>query len=161
MEEIQKNPHILEMLTIANEFCHLTEQIEHYEKEQIIPVYQKVCALLYLKGCMLPDYKTEQTIAIERFVTEEQWELIHQAIKKKFDTHDIFRYLDEEEIKTSEISEQITDIYQDMKDFILLYKKNLSASQEAAISEIIRLFKSNWGMKCIILSKVFHEIINE
>jgi len=159
MEEIQKNPHISEMLTIANEFCHLTEQIEHYEKEQIIPVYQKVCALLYLKGCMLPKFKTEQTDAIERFVTEEQWEIIHQAIKKKFDTQDTFNYLDDDEIKKTEISEQITDIYQDMKDFLLLYKKNLSASQEAAISEVIRLFKSRWGMKCIILNKVFHEII--
>jgi hypothetical protein len=161
MTEILKNPHIPEMLTVANEFCHLTENIEHYEKEQIITVYQKMCALLYLKGCLLPPFSTEEKDAIERFVTEEQWEIIRQAIKKKFDTQDTFKYFDDGEIKTSEISEQLSDIYQDMKDFILLYKKSISVSQEAAVSEIIRLFKSHWGIKCIILTKVFHKIINE
>jgi hypothetical protein len=154
-----KNPHVIELLTVANEFCYFTEQIGNYQKEELLPVLQKILALLYLKGSLLPDFQYEDTESIERFVTEEEWELIHQSIKKVFADEDVFNYLnDEDDIQTTEISEQLADIYQDMKDFILLYKKNISNAQKAAIHEVIRLYKSNWGIKCLLLNNILHKM---
>jgi hypothetical protein len=153
-----KNPHVLELLTVANEFCYLTEQISNYHKEELLPVLQKMLALLYLKGSLLPEFEYADSESIERFVTEEEWEVIHQSIKKIFSEEDVFTYLHEEEIQTTEISEQLADIYQDLKDFLLLYKKNISNAQKAAIHEIIRLYKTNWGIKCLILNNIFHQM---
>ncbi len=158
MDSIIKNPHVVELLTIANEFCYLSEQIGNYQKEELLPVLQKMVALLYLKGSLLPDFEYDDAESIERFVTEEEWEVMHQSIKKIFSEDDVFNYYNDDEVQTTEISEQLADIYQDMKDFLLLYKKNISNAQKAAIHEIIRLYKTNWGIKCLLLNTIFHQM---
>ena len=58
-------------------------------------------------------------------------------------------------IKTS-ISELLTDIYQDMNDFILLYQKESRAAKQNAAGECKVLFFSHWGVRIIDLLKVIH-----
>jgi hypothetical protein len=116
---------------------------------------------MYLKGSLLPDIIVDEPEANERFVTAEQWENIFGELRNKFSDDDEFWILDLEgpdetnPIKAS-ISELLADIYQDMKDFIILYQKVGRASKQNAASECKSLFLSHWGIRIIDLLKVIH-----
>ena len=49
-----------------------------------------------------------------------------------------------------------TDIYQDMKDFVLLYQKPLREAKKVAVWEMRELFQAHWGFRIVNLLKVLH-----
>lgn len=154
---------VIELLTVANEYCLFSEKAEQYSKEDIIQYYLKICPLLYLKGILLPELEENDAEITERYLTEEAWENIFNTFKAKLGEEDIFWIADtehpvEKPDKKSSISELIADVYQDMKDFVMLYQKNTFAAKENAVAECHRLFGNHWGIKIIHIQKALHEI---
>lgn len=155
---------VLEFLTVSNEYCLFTEKAEQYSKEDILIYYLKICPLLYLKGILLPKMEENDAEITERYVTEESWESIFQTFKRKLDEEDVFLNIknDQADEKTTirlSISEHIADVYQDMKDFVMLYQKNTHAAKENAVAECYRLFETHWGSKIICIQKALHAIV--
>jgi hypothetical protein len=155
---------VLEMLTVANEYCLFLEKIEKYTKEDILSYFQKICPLLYIKGATLPFIQAENPEANERFVTEQNWETIYNDVKEKLGKDDDFYMVDYNDddysnpVKVS-IAEYLSDIYQDMKDFVLLYQKNTKDARENAAAECRLLFERHWGFRCIEIHKIFHHLV--
>jgi hypothetical protein len=56
------------------------------------------------------------------------------------------------------ISEHLTDVYQDLKDFVLLYQKNLAYAKQNAVFECRTLFISHWGSRIASLMPALHAI---
>jgi hypothetical protein len=160
-EDAAISRNVIEMITVANEYCLFLESIEKYTKEDIISYFQKICPLLYIKGATLPFVSVENPDLNERFVTEENWLNIYNEVKAKLGKDDDFWMVDYNDddysnpVKTS-VAEYLTDIYQDMKDFILLYQRNTKAARENAVSECKLLFERHWGFRCIEIHKIFH-----
>jgi hypothetical protein len=155
---------IIEFLTVANEYCLFTEKAEMYSQEDIALYYLKICPLLYLKGILLPEVEGDESEITERYLTEENYEIIFQALRKKFGETDTYWCIDDEgkeenATKKSSISEQIADVYQDMKDFVMLYQKNTQAARENAVAECRRLFETHWGTAIVNMQQALHKII--
>lgn len=153
---------VLDMYTVANEFCLFTEKAEHYNADEVLNYYAKICPLLYLKGAILPAFQPDDDYFAERFVNEDQWETIYNSLLPLFADKDEFFTLSYETsdnipLKAS-ISEHIADIYQDMKDFVLLYQKNLAYAKQNAVYECKSLFLSHWGGKIAALLPALHSI---
>lgn len=152
---------VIDMLKVANEYCLFIEGIEKFPSDQVLPFIQKLAPMLYLKGSLLPEVFAEDPDVNERFVTAEQWETTFGVLREKFVDTDEFWMLDLEgpdetdPIKAS-ISELLTDIYQDMKDFVLLYQKEGRAAKQNAASECKHLFLTHWGIRLIDILKVIH-----
>ena len=168
MRDINKDPiyskNVMEMILVANEFCSFIEFTEKHSKEDILYYLQKVCPLLYLKGSLLPGIQVKNPEANERFVTEEQWQNIFNSLRSKFLNDD--EYWDIENLDTENnepekqsLSENFADIYQDLKDFILLYQKNTEAAKENAVHQCSILFKKHWGCRIINSLKAIHYIL--
>ena len=154
---------VLETVAVVSEFCLLAEDAGKVNKSDMARSLGSFIPLLYLRGTLLPDIVPEYPEANERFVAEEQWENIFMLFSEKFEEDDKFRFLDSPasggaEPEMASISECIADIYQDLKDFILLYKRNQLASRENAIHSARLLFKEHWGLLLLRLMPVFHEI---
>ena len=120
--------------------------------------------LPYLKGSLLPDLEVENTDAYERYVTEEVWENIFNELRNKFGKDDEFWFIDEftfngDEIAKGSMAEHLTDIYQDLKDFVFLYSKNTRDTIFNAVIECRKLYHTNWGYKIIRLQKNIHHIL--
>jgi len=152
---------VIDMLKVANEFCLFIERIENFPSDELYPFIQKLLPLLYLKGSLLPNVIMDEPEANERFFTAEQWENTFGTLRNKLTVDDEFWILDLEgpdetnPIKAS-ISELLTDIYQDMKDFVLLYQKEGRASKQNAAHECKSLFFSHWGIRVIDVLKIVH-----
>ncbi len=157
---------VLEMLTVANEYCYYFDRIEKKEPLEIIEFVYRVAPLLYLKGTLVPEVEVENPELNERYVTPEQWETLFYALREKFGYKDEFwiidpQYVNENEPLKASLAENICDIYQDMKDFVLLYQKNTLAARQNAVHEIRRLFATHWGYRITNMMPKIHYLMHE
>lgn len=153
---------VLDMLTVANEFCLFTEKAESYNPEEVYQYYAKICPLLYLKGAILPEVEPDEEFPGERFVNEDQWESIYNSLLTVFASNDNFFTLSYENSDNvplrASIAEHLADIYQDLKDFVLLYQKNLEYARQNAVHECRTLFITHWGKRIAALLPALHPI---
>lgn len=170
MENIKDEPayskNVLELLRVASEYCLFIENIGKYENRQMIDFMSKLFPLLYLKGAMLPPVKVDDPSANERYITLEQYEIVFNSIRENLMNMDVFWHLDytppadSEPVKGS-LSEMLTDIYQDLKDFMLLYQQNKRAAKQNAANECRMLFYDHWGPRILQVLNVIHPLTFE
>ncbi len=155
---------VLEMLTVAHEYCLFVEKASEYKQEDILDYLQKISPLLYLKGTLLPDIQVEYPEANERYVTEEQWEAVFTPLRDKFGSLDQYWYHDYNDVDANDpikgsLADNYADIYQDLKDFTLLYQKNSRAAKENAVAELRKLFVVHWGNRLVTAHRYIHYIL--
>ncbi|MDG1900929.1 MAG: DUF5063 domain-containing protein [Bacteroidales bacterium] len=166
-DDITLSKQVVEMATVANEFCYFIENVEKKEKEIVLEFMQRILPLLHLKGSLLPNIEPEHPEANERFVTEEQWERVFNELRQVLGEDDEYwiidpQYMNDTEPLKASLSENITDIYQDMKDFLLLLQKNTHAARENAVSECKILHANHWGYRVgNIFTRIHHLIYFE
>ena len=149
-----------ELLLVASQFCTFIDNIQTFEKDQIVDYLLKISPLMYLKGSLIPEIALEDNSACEQFFTEEQYEFLYLALKEKLTEIDFFEFYDWQlnEVETKSLCEILADIYQDMKDFLLLYNKNTFAAQEAALFLLRMNFIRHWGESITILLPYLHQL---
>lgn len=162
-KDLTLSRNILEFVTIAGEYCRLIENLEMTDRQEQLISLRRMIPLLYFRGSLLPQIQASDPDSTERYVTEEQWESVFLRLRDFFSEKDIFWYPEtwEEQVENlkGSISENLTDAYQDLKDFVLLYKKPHLSARENAIFEVKALFESNWGMKIAILLPLLHRVL--
>jgi len=153
---------VIDMLTVANEFCIFTEKAEKYNPDEVLQYYAKICPLLYLKGAILPIVEPDEDYLGERFVNEDQWENIYNSLLTLFADKDEFYTLNYESSDNiplrASVSEHLADVYQDLKDFVLLYQKTLMYAKQNAVYECRTLFISHWGIRIAALLPALHAV---
>jgi len=154
---IQSRP-VLEMLTVANEYCLFFEKADAYQPQDILSYFRRIAPLLYLKASMLPDIIPPDDAIGERFVTEEQWENIFKSLSEKMGPEALYHFLDDNlDIQQASLADNMADIYQDMKDFVMLFQKNHFFSREVALATFQDLFQTHWGAILLIALKACHD----
>lgn len=165
-DDITVSKPVIEMLTIANEYCYFIQNVEKKSMVEILEFIYRIGPLMYLKGTLIPEVTVQNPEANERFVTSEEWENTFYVLREKFGTKDGFWMIDSQLIAENEpikasVADKLTDIYQDMEDFILLYQKNTLAARENAVSECKNLFATHWGYRISNLMPVVHHLLHE
>lgn len=161
--EPQFSKQVIEMITVANEYCHTLENRTQYPREEFFLFLSRILPLLYIKGSLIPEVVVSFPEATEHYVTEEQWEILFNDLKEEFDKQDAFwsmqhgQYTDDP-VKLS-LSELLTDIYQDLKDFVILFQSPMSEQKINAVDEVKRLFDKRWGLNCTLALTAIHQII--
>lgn len=155
---------VLEFVTVAVEYCAYLEQAEGKERSEFIDTMSKLLPLLYLKGTLLPQYETFSDDMPQDYVTEENYNIVRGNIAyllaDKDDYLDVFvddmKYSDEPILMT--ISENLADIYQDLKNFAYTYKIGMEEQMLTAIEECKRNFITDWGQKLTNVLRAIHEV---
>jgi len=101
----------------------------------------------------------------EKFVTEDDWNGINDILMEKFGTANDYLEVFDEKINDSDgpvvssISENMSDIYQDMKDFLLLYQTGTGEVMNDAVWECRMNFENFWGQKLLNSLRAIHKFI--
>ncbi len=154
---------ILDFITVSNEFCHFTEKAGDYQKEDIVDYYRKVVPLLYLKGSLVQPVQPSDPDASEHFFNEEDWETLFNTIRNKLYPDDHFWISSsmtdpDAEIEKASLAECLADIYQDMKDFLMLYQKNKYTARENAVHNVCTHFDDHWGPAALRALMALHNL---
>jgi len=156
---------VIELITVANEFCSFLERSEDMETADFMSRLQKLLPLLYLKASLLPEFELEPDDELEKFVTELDYNLIQQKVLRHTSADDDYQEIFlsgmqfSESALTASIAENVADIYQDMKDLIMSFRTLDEEVMEQALSESQRNFSNLWGQKLVNCLRAVHNVI--
>jgi hypothetical protein len=156
---------VIEFVAVANEFCKYTEHASELKGDELLRILQRILPLMYLKASLLPQLNPYFEDGNEKFVTESDWTRIQEILKEKFGTANDYLEVFDDKISDSEgpvlssISENMSDIYQDMKDFLLLYQTGTTEVMNDAVWECRLNFESFWGQKLVNSMRAIHKFI--
>ena len=154
---------VIEFVTISAEYCAFLERVESMKRSNFIDTSLKLLPLLYIKASMLPKCETIGDEVPETYVTEERYEILRinlaGLLGDKDDYLDVFiqdmAYSDQP-IKCS-ISEDLADIYQDIKDFIFVFQLGLNETMNDALTICQENFELHWGQKLVNTMRALHD----
>jgi hypothetical protein len=156
---------VIEFVAVANEFCKYTEHASELKGDELLKILQRILPLMYLKASLLPQLNPYFEDGNEKFVTEPDWIRIHETLKEKFGTANDYLGVFDEKMNESErpvlsgISENMADIYQDIKDFLLLYQTGTVEVMNDAVWECRMNFENFWGQKLVNSMRAIHKFI--
>ena len=155
---------VIEFVTVAAEFCAFLERSEHIKRSTFVDTSLKILPLLYLKASMLPKCETIGDEALETYVTEEIYEILRINLSglmaDKDDYLDVFvqdMVYSDQPIKKS-ISEDLADIYQDIKDFIFVFQLGLNETMNDSLAICQENFGTLWGQKLVNTLRALHDV---
>jgi hypothetical protein len=156
---------VVEFVAVANEFCKYAEHASKLKGDEMLKILQRILPLLYLKASLLPQLEPFFEDGNEKFVTEADWTDINETLKEKFGTANDYLEVFDEKINETEghvvssISENMADIYQDIKDFLLLYQTGTGEVMNDAVWECRMNFENFWGQKLVNSMRAIHKFL--
>ena len=151
---------VVEFVTVAAEFCKFLEQAETMKRDTSL----KILPLLYLKAAMLPETEIIGDDAPESYVTEETYEVLRinlaGILAEKDDYLDVFiqdMVYSDQPIKKN-ISEDLADIYQAIKDFIFVFQLGLNETMNDSLAICQEQFKEYWGQTLVNTLRALHDV---
>lgn len=155
---------VIEFVTVAAECCKFLEQAEGMKRTSFVDTALKILPLLYLKASLLPECKTIGDETLESFVTEETYEVLRMnladILADKDDYLDVFvsemKYSDQP--ITKYISEELADIYQDLRDFIFIFQLGLNETMNDSLAICQENFRLYWGQKLVNTLRALHDV---
>jgi hypothetical protein len=165
MKELFENENVNNFITSAANYCTLVENAGNFSKKDFIEKTLELFSSLYYSIFRFPSFEIESDEEmIEKFVTEQEWNNIYQRVSHKLGYHD--DYLDlydpvarqEEDLSVGKLSDNLADIYQDMKDFVTLYGVGNEDVMLASLWECKISFEEYWGQKLLNATRVLHRL---
>lgn len=155
---------VLEFTTVANELCKFLEAPTTTEVEPLLSTLQKVLPFLYMKAALLPDTELLFDDGNEKFVTEENWIEVREKLQTIIGRHDTYPETvtdlgQTDELRIASISENIADIYQDIKDYCMLFQVGAAEIMNDALWEVKNNFQLYWGVKVLSTLTAIHRLL--
>ena len=154
----------IEFVTVAAEFCGFMERMRQQHRREFVDTALKLLPLLYLKASLIPPCERVGMFDPETFVTEADYEHIRSnaaaLLGAKDDYLEVFlpdmAYSDTP-IKKS-ISEDLADIYQDLKDFICVFQLGLNETMHDSLVICKEHFAEFWGQRLVNTLRALHDV---
>ena len=164
-KEVIYSKNILEFVTVAKEYCVFVEEANKESKLDFINKSQKLLPLLYVKASLIPNIDNVFEEYNEKFVSEDDWTAIQQQIAEKLGSHEIFLDVLEPIVQYSDdtisvsLSEIFADIYQDLMNFLTLYRIGTNEQMNDAVWECKNNFEQYWGPRLLSALTAIHSIL--
>ncbi|MDR1672220.1 MAG: DUF5063 domain-containing protein [Bacteroidales bacterium] len=133
------------------------KQIEHFWSVQL-----KMLSDIYRGMLVLPEIETRYSSDVDKFVTEKAYNKVLAGLTAYIGALDKFPDFTDMNtagvMKATEasLSEMLTDIYQELKDFVLLYETETLENMNDAIAECEDSFGRYWGVKLLSALRIIH-----
>ena len=172
MEQIENDKiiydkNVIDFVTVSVEFCAILEGDQNLPRIEWIDRMLKILPLLYLKASLLPETEISLGAIPEIFVQEEDYTRVELRVSEIMGEEDTYLDVFIEDMKYSDrpisafISENIADIYQDIRNFISVYQFELTNQMESALEICTNNFKSYWGQKLLNVLRPLHALLSK
>lgn len=154
----------IEFVTVAVQVCIYLEKVSEHEREEFLDKLLSLLPLLYLKARLVPKADLELDGYTEQFVTEQEYEDIRQAIALQLGSDDTYLEVYMEDMRYSDepitafISENIADIYQELKDLACNYQTQNESVMNDALVACLEAFEQHWGQKLLNVLRPLHAL---
>jgi Domain of unknown function (DUF5063) len=156
---------VVEFVTVASELCVTIEHVLRHSAEENLSKLQKMLPLLYLKAVLLPEVEQLMDEELEKFVSELEYNTLQQKWLQLLGQNDEYYEVFDPNIQfgneavTASISENLLDIYQDLKDFLTSYSIGNDEVMNDSLAECIFHFKEFWGQQLVNVLRAVHMLL--
>lgn len=164
--EKENNPiyerNTLEFVTVALEFCTFVEAAGQNGLFDFMDKAVKILPLLYLKATLLPEVESDEDAEPELFVTEDMYESVRTRIASLLGEKDTYLETFHPDMQYSDtpiaafISENLADVYQDVGNFVSLFRQGYEEVMLQAIALCRTNFREFWGQQLLNALKALH-----
>lgn len=163
-EKVIYSRQVVEFAASANEYCKYLESTQDIGGIEILKVMQRLLPFIYLRASLLPLLEPVLDASNEKTVTEFDWTRMHDNLLSKMGNNDPFPVIvsagdPSDGLYTGSIAENLTDIYQDLKDFIVSYKGGNEEVMNDAVWEVLMNFEEFWGKKLLNVLTAIHGVL--
>lgn len=155
---------VIEFTTVIAECCRFLENLMEFSKTVFIDKVLKLFSLLYLKTIMLDLPENQNDIAIERFVSQEDYDSLKENIAQILGEDDSFLDTFHPDMPFSDtpiaakISENIADVYQEIRDYAENFQSEYEQIMDDALTTCIESFGEHWGQKLLNSIRALHAL---
>ncbi len=168
MEKLHEHVYSDEVLNFvkqAGNFTGILAEEREVERRPFILALLKVMPAMYSAMLRIRVNDPVYEAGNEKFVSEEEWSTVYQRVLSIMGSQNEYLDIPEEdeydtmELISREISEDLADIFQDIRDFIELYRNGTDEIMNDALWECRMNFESYWGKKLLRVSAALHRIL--
>lgn len=155
---------VIEFVTVALQYCTFLENPDSITSKEYTDKLTKLLPLLYLKASLLPELEIEDEIYPEVTVSEDDYNYIVSKLYTAYKKNDTYLEVFVEDMKYSDtpisasISEDLADIYQDIKNFISIYEQGIEDNMSEGLYTCFENFKLYWGQKLVNVLRALHSL---
>ncbi len=163
-DHIVYSKNVIEFVTVAAETCLFLEHSTDFPKTDFIRKSVKLLPLLYLKTSLLEAPEPVFEDVPETFVTEEDYLFVKEQLEMIMGADDSYLEVFHPDMVISDtpiaafVSENMADIYQELKDFAANYQLADMDIMNDALVACLRTFAEHWGQKLLNALKALHAI---
>ena len=164
--EKENNPiyerNTLEFVTVALEFCTFVENAGGSGLFDFLDKAVKLLPLLYLKATLLPEAEEDEDADPELTVTEDMYESVRNRIAGLLGEKDSYLETFHPDMQYSDtpiaafISENLADVYQDVGNFVSLFRQGNEEVMLQSIALCRTNFQEFWGQQLLNALKALH-----
>ncbi|MCE1155454.1 MAG: DUF5063 domain-containing protein [Bacteroidales bacterium] len=149
------SPQVIDFVTVTAETCLLLEHAGEHGYEDFVEKSLRLLSMLYLKSILLSVPERVFDDATERFVTEDDYNDVKDAVAVLMGGKDSFLETFHPDMSLSDtpiaafISENMADIYQELKDFAANYQLGETDIMNDALADCLTAFAEHWGQKVV------------
>lgn len=151
-------------VTAAAQTCLLIEKSNEHERGEWREQMLRLLPVLYLRARLLNQEEEMEDEEPQRFVTEEDYNFALVGIRELMGSDDAYLdvFIDQgvytDEVQTAYISEQLADIYQELKDLAAGFQTGNETVMHDAAIVCREAFKEHWGQKVLAVMRALHAI---
>jgi len=163
--DIVYSKNVIEFVTVASEYCNSVENAAHYPAQENLQKLQKLLPLLYIKTAVLPQVERLLDDELEKYVTELDYNILHQKWLQILNENDSFYEVFDPTIQfgnetvTASVSENLLDIYQNLKDFLTSYSIGNEDVMNDSLAECLFSFEGSWGQQLVNVMRAVHMLV--
>lgn len=153
---------VIDFAAVAKDYCSFVENAEKPPIREFVCKAHEILINLYQKALFLPELSAKYEDLNEHNVTEKEYEKIRKKIYEKLGHYDSYHDVNNPMKQLSDkpsgecISEDMSDIFQEIKDFMMLYKSGRKELMYEAIWECSQSFKNYWGQRLTNSLRALH-----
>ncbi len=158
-------PVTLDFVTVSVEFCSFLESEKALNRQEWMITILRILPLLYVKATLLPLVDILMDDFPETFVTEQDYARVSERISTLMGEDNVYLEVFKEDMKYSDrpissfISEDIADIYQDIRNFVTVYQYGIEEAMSSALHVCRENFRLYWGQKLVNVLRALHALV--
>lgn len=152
----------IEFVAVAKSYCDFMDQLESLDKAGFVNTAVRLLPLLYQKALALPPAESRYDEDPEVFATEEQYMSLTAVIADLLGNDDAYLEVFHPEIRFSDtpvaafISENMADIWQDLFNFISVFRIGYDETMNEALVLCRNNFREYWGQSLVNVLRALH-----
>ena len=157
---------VIDFVKIAADYCLKLEHSREATPRELVKAMLNSLPYLYIRGTTLLETTGDNDLlSIDPQVTEDDYNFVRNGVYEVLGRYDEYLDVFVEDMKYSDkpilrsVSEDLADIYQDLRNFVAAYHDGIEEMMTAALYEVLDNFREYWGQKCVNVMRALHDIL--